>query len=87
VVPRRSKAEALGLAQRLKQGILVGTLVGFGALGGLVMTHEARSTTTSAAGIDTSSSTSSAGGFFTQQGGSSFGSNGNTSAVSGSHSS
>jgi hypothetical protein len=89
------KAEALSLVEKLKHWIVIGSVVTFGALGGLVISHTVGVTSTQATNNSTqqsvpssssssSSSSSQSGGFFQQQqnqgqGGYGFGSSNGTS--------
>lgn len=91
---RLSKVEALAFVHRCKQWLVVGSLVAFGVLTGLVAGHVIGTASPAAtpsphqAGSTPSSSPSSTGDFFQQQGGNSFG-NGTfgQQPVSGSHTS
>ncbi len=79
---RMPKARALALARTLKKGLVIASLVSFGAFSGLVAYHQVGTTTTanhtsSGSSQATPASTSSpqnSNGFFNQQGGNNFGS-------------
>lgn len=78
------KAEALALVEKLKNWIIIGSVIGFGTIGGLVINHtvgvtsrQATSSSTQQSVPSSSSSSSQSGGFFQQQqgqGGNTFGS-------------
>jgi hypothetical protein len=70
------KAEALALVDKLKNWVVIGSVVAFGTIGGLVISHSVGVTSTQAANNNTqqsapssssSSSSSQSGGFFQQQ--------------------
>jgi hypothetical protein len=77
---RMPKARALALARTLKKGLVIASLVSFGAFSGLVAYHQVGTTanhtssgSSQAMPVSTSSSQNS-NGFFNQQGGNNFGS-------------
>ena len=79
---RMPKARALALARALKKGLVIASLVSFGAFSGLVAYHQVGTTTTanqtssgsSQATPASTSSSQNSNGFFNQQGGNNFGS-------------
>jgi hypothetical protein len=76
------KAEALALVEKLKNWLVIGSVIAFGTIGGLVINHtvgvtsrQATSSSTQQSVPSSSSSSSQSGGFFQQgQGGNTFGS-------------
>jgi hypothetical protein len=94
---RMSKAKALALVSTLKRGLIIASLVSFGAFSGLVayhqvgttanQTNQAKQTSSGSSQVTptTSSSSQDSNGFFKQQGGNNFGSSNSSQApVSGS---
>jgi len=78
---RMPKAGALALARTLKKGLVIASLLSFGAFSGLVAYHQVGTTTTantssgsSQATPASTSSSQNSNGFFNQQGGNNFGS-------------
>jgi hypothetical protein len=78
---RMPKARALALARTLKKGLVIASLLSFGAFSGLVAYHQVGTTTTantssgsSQATPASTSSSQNSNGFFNQQGGNNFGS-------------
>jgi hypothetical protein len=68
------KAEALALVEKLKNWVVIGSVIAFGTIGGLVINHtvgvtsrQATSSSTQQSVPSSSSSSSQAGGFFQQQ--------------------
>lgn len=78
---RMPKARALALARTLKKGLVIASLLSFGAFSGLVAYHQVGTITTantssgsSQATPASTSSSQNSNGFFNQQGGNNFGS-------------
>ena len=85
--PRRSKADALRIAQRLKRTILVGALLTFGsfsvAIGGhLASTAAAQTSTSRTTASSSDGQTTTSGSYFSQQSGGSTNGNSNSSSSS-----
>jgi hypothetical protein len=90
------KARAMALANRLKRGLAIASLVGFGAFGGLVALHQVGTTSTQSSTNSSSNSSSSSqnsNSLLNQQGGNTSGtsssstSSSSSSTVSGTHTS
>jgi hypothetical protein len=76
---RMPKARALALARTLKKGLVIASLLSFGAFSGLVAYHQVGTTANTSSGSSqatpaSTSSSQNSNGFFNQQGGNNFGS-------------